>query len=227
MTSQTSPTCFILFVATFVCASLPLANAQQRRAPAPPATKATPAPTARPVQIFGPSQSGTVSAPAAPPARVAPTRSPQARFFHSIQQANHIVTTLDGSRIAFNQLFSDERPTVFMFWATWCHVCHTAFDDWQAVYERYARQGLNVIALNVQDPSDSVEVKSFLREQRLSFPVYFAPRALHAQMTEGRMGTPMTFVFDREGNLAARLVGWTRGQGRQALENVARGVLSE
>jgi thiol-disulfide isomerase/thioredoxin len=226
MPSKTSP---IVLTVIVLLSGLALAQAQQRRQ-STSAPKATPAPTARPVQIFGPSQSSNVSQPSSQPvptAPVTPVRRSQARFFNSIQQANHSVTTLDGGRLAFNQLLSHERPTVFMFWATYCHVCHTAFDDWQAVYERFARQGLNVIALNVQDPSDSAEVKSFLRARRLSFPVYFAPRALHEQMTEGRLGTPMTFIFDKEGNLAARLVGWTRGQGRQTLEMIARDLVAD
>ena len=223
----------LAFGVVLIAGSLPFANAQQRgKAPSrgTVAPQATPAPAQRPdvsrIPIYAPSSSGGAEPQSQPQPQV--LRGAQTgRMFAALQASNHKVNTLSGETLAFNRVLGEGRPTVIIFWSTYCGVCYTALDDWQAVYERYAQQGLNVLALNVQDPSERDEVKTFMRNHHLGFPVYFAPQALHTQLTEGRLGTPVTFVFDREGNLAARLIGWTRGQGRQALSNVARDILAE
>lgn len=208
----------------FVLASLPLVSAQQRRPAALPAVKPTPAPTPHRVQIFGPSQTASESepraaAPAAPPVR----RNRQAaKLFDAIQQADHSVITLDGNRVALNNLLRDDRPNVVIIWSSYCEVCHTGLEDWQAIYERFGTRDVNVLALSVQPAAHREQVKSFMRNKGLSYPVYFASRELYGQITEGNFGTPTTFVFAADGFLTSRVIGWTEGQGRDVLATAIR-----
>ncbi len=219
----------LLVSAVFVLASLPLVSAQQRRPGRPvavPAPKPTPVPNTTPaphrVQIFGPSQNASESAPrtTAPAATAASSvrRNRQAaKLFDAIQQADHSVIALDGQRVALNNLLRDDRPNVIIIWSTYCHVCQTGLQDWQAIYERLGSRDVNVLALSVQPAAHREQVKSFMREKGLGYPVYFASRDLYGQITEGNFGTPTTFVFAADGSLVSRLIGWTEGQGRDAL----------
>lgn len=211
----------LLGSAVFVLASLPLVSAQQRR---PAAPKPTPAPTPHRVQIFGPSQTASESTPR-PAAPVAPSvrrNRSAAKLFDAIQQADHSVIALDGNRVALNSLLRDDRPNVIIIWSSYCEVCQTGLHDWQAIYERFGSRAVNVLALSVQPAAHREQVKSFMREKGLSYPVYFASRDLFGQITEGNFGTPMTFVFAADGALTARVIGWTEGQGRDVLATAIR-----
>ncbi len=213
----------LLGSAVFVLASLPLVSAQQRRSTAAPAVKPAPVPNPAPaphrVQIFGPSQTASESAPrtAAPSAPSVRRNRQAAKLFDAIQQADHSVIALDGQRVALNNLLRDDRPNVIIIWSTYCHVCQTGLQDWQAIYERFGSRDVNVLALSVQPAAHREQVKTFMRAKGLDYPVYFASRDLYGQITEGNFGTPSTFVFAADGSLVSRLIGWTEGQGRDAL----------
>ena len=201
---------------------LPLwVEAQTRRNGAPAAKPAAPTPTPAPhrVQIFGPSQTASESAPRTTAPVAAPIRRVRsaAKLFDAIQQADYSVIALDGNRVALNSLLRDDRPNVIIIWSSYCEVCQTGLQDWQAIYERFGHRDVNVLALSVQPAAHREQVKSFMREKGLGYPVYFASRELYGQITEGNLGTPSTFVFAADGGLAARLIGWTEGRGRDAL----------
>ena len=204
----------LLSSAVFVLASLPLVSAQQRRTVTP-----APKPTPHRVQIFGPSQTASESAPrtVAPVASSARRNRQAAKLFDAIQQADHSVIALDGNRVALNNLLRDDRPNVIIIWSTYCEVCQTGLRDWQAIYERFGQRDVNLLALSVQPAAHREQVKSFMREKGLGYPVYFASRDLYGQITEGNFGTPSTFVFAADGSLTSRIIGWTEGQGREAL----------
>lgn len=217
--------------AVFVFASLPLVSAQQRRPVTTgrpvPAPTVKPAPTPHRVQIFGPSQTASESAPRTD-AQVAPAAVPvrrvrsAAKLFDAIQQADHSVIALDGNWVALNNLLREDRPNVIIIWSTYCEVCQTGLRDWQAIYERFGQRDVNVLALSVQPAAHREQVKSFMRQKGLGYPVYFASRELYGQITEGNFGTPSTFVFAADGALTARVIGWTEGQGRDALAQAIR-----
>ena len=205
---------FVALSVAFIGGGLSLVRAQQqRRNPAP---KPAPAPVSRPVQIFGPAQADSASAPSAAAPSVSRRRS-GGKLFEAIQQADYSVISLEGNRIPLNNLFRDDRPNVVIIWSSYCEVCQTGIADWEAIYERFGSQQANVLALSVQPAAQREAVKNFRRAKQLSYPVYFASRELYGQITEGNFGTPTTFVFAADGRLAARLIGWTSGQGRAAL----------
>ena len=218
---------FVALSCAFIGGSLSLVRAQQQRRNPAPAPK--PAPVSQPVQIFGPSQSGNISAPPAVVHSAPPVRrgGQAAKLFDSLQQSNHTVVTLDGNRIPLNNLFRDDRPNVAIIWSSYCEVCQTGIADWEAIYERFGQREANVLALSVQPAAHREQVKNFMRAKQLSYPVYFASRELYGQITEGNFGTPTTFVFAADGTLAARLIGWTSGQGHEALANAIRRAASE
>lgn len=95
------------------------------------------------------------------------------------------------------------------FWATWCPPCRKEMPDLEALYQEYKDKGLLVLAVSDEERA---KVEPFITEKKYTFPVL---------LDEGRKvnealkieGIPKTFIYDREGKLAAQSIDMrTRGQ---------------
>ncbi len=85
------------------------------------------------------------------------------------------------------------------FWATWCPPCRTEMPNLDNIYAHYAGEGLVILSITDED---ALTVESFLRGMDYHPPVLLDPGDIvHQQfhITE----IPQTFVFDRDGKLAA------------------------
>jgi len=95
------------------------------------------------------------------------------------------------------------------FWATWCPPCRKEMPDLAALSRRFAQQGLIVLSISDEDHS---KVASYVSENELKYPILLDPggftgRGFHVE------GIPKTFIFDRDGKLAAQAIDMrTRGQ---------------
>ena len=64
------------------------------------------------------------------------------------------------------------KPTLVVFWETWCPHCRREVPKLQAIYDNYKDQGLQVIGLTKVNKSATDEtVNSFIAEQKLGYPV--------------------------------------------------------
>jgi thiol-disulfide isomerase/thioredoxin len=90
------------------------------------------------------------------------------------------------------------------FWATWCPPCREEMPSMESLYNRYKDSGLEIVAVNIMESADLVN--SFFEEYALTFP---APLDSTGQVsrTYGVQAIPTSFIIDREGLIAARLVG--------------------
>jgi peroxiredoxin len=95
------------------------------------------------------------------------------------------------------------------FWATWCPPCRKEMPDLEALYAEYKDKGLVVLAVSDEERA---KVEPFIAARKYTFPVL---------LDEGRKvsealrieGIPKTFIYDREGRLAAQSIDMrTRGQ---------------
>ncbi|HID49617.1 MAG TPA: protein disulfide oxidoreductase [Chromatiales bacterium] len=98
------------------------------------------------------------------------------------------------------------RPLVLYFWASWCSICRLEQDTIHALAREYP-----VITVAMHSGTDD-EVRTFLREQGLEFPVLNDPDGELA----GRFGVtavPVSFVIDRGNRIVFRETGYTTGAG--------------
>ncbi len=82
------------------------------------------------------------------------------------------------------------------FWATWCPPCRAEMPMFQERYERYADQGLEILAVNSDSPLR--EVIAFQHEHGLSFPVLIDATRI-VQNLYRVWSLPTSFIVDREG----------------------------
>jgi len=102
------------------------------------------------------------------------------------------------------------------FWASWCVPCRRSFPWMNAMQERYAEDGLVIIAINLD--RDQADAKRFLEKYPASFSVVFDADAEYARQYEVEV-MPSSIVLTREGDVLARHSGFKTGK-QQEYEQV-------
>lgn len=116
---------------------------------------------------------------------------------------------------------------VVNFWYASCPPCRTEAPDLDALAEKYAGAGASFIGVNIYDAADTslafartfnIDYPSLLDSQegkvRLAFAGDISPKAV-----------PTTFVLDREGRIAARILGQLRE--RSILDTIVADLVKE
>ena len=109
-----------------------------------------------------------------------------------------------------HSLFSEYKGKVLVldFYATWCNPCRKSVPHLIGLQNRLGDQGLQVIGLNVGGPGDEKEIPAFAKELGIQYPLAIPDEELVSFLLSDEDGIPQTFVFDREGQLVYRLVGF-------------------
>jgi len=106
------------------------------------------------------------------------------------------------------------------FWATWCPPCRTEMPGMNTLYSDYNAKGLVVLAINLQEPKETVE--PFLKKEGYTMPVM-----LDEQGTVGAkfdiQSIPSTFLVTPDGYIVAGKLGtqeWDTPEIRSVLDKL-------
>ena len=132
-------------------------------------------------------------------------------------------TIADGNR----SLFSEYKGKVLIldYYATWCNPCRKSVPHLIELQKKHGDQGLQVIGLNVGGPQDLEKVPRFAREMGIQYPLAVPDDELVEFMLSDDSSIPQTFVFDREGMLVERVIGFSPAVGARidsAVENALK-----
>jgi peroxiredoxin len=116
------------------------------------------------------------------------------------QDASFSLTALDGKTYSLASLRG--KVVLLNFWATWCPPCRKEMPDMEALYHRFEKKGLVILAVSEEDRET---VAGFLGKQNYSFPILLDPDR-KANDAFGVDGIPKSFIFDRQGKLVALAV---------------------
>ena len=107
-------------------------------------------------------------------------------------------------------LFSEYKGKVLIldFYATWCAPCRDSIPHLIGLQTKYEAQGLQVVGLNVGGPGDEQLVPAFARHFGIQYPLARPDDDLVSFLLAGQDAIPQTFVFDRQGQLVQRFVGF-------------------
>jgi thiol-disulfide isomerase/thioredoxin len=109
------------------------------------------------------------------------------------------------------------------FWASWCPPCRKSFPWMNEMESRYARQGLAVVAVNV-DKNPTLAAK-FLDEVPAHFAVAYDQQGTVAESYHVP-GMPSSFIIDRSGKIRTVHIGFREDES-SALEETLRTALRQ
>lgn len=82
--------------------------------------------------------------------------------------------TLTGPKATLSDLKG--RPVLLSFWATWCPPCRAEMPEIVAAYRAQKEAGLEVVAVNLTDQEWLKDVRKFVTEFEMPFPVLLDER---------------------------------------------------
>lgn len=113
------------------------------------------------------------------------------------------LSDLDGNEVSLSDF---KGKVVFLnFWATWCPPCRNEMPSMEALYQKLKDKDFELLAVSL-DRQGSSAVKPFIRDYGLTFPILLDLDGKVARTYRVR-GIPSTFVVDKEGLIAERIVG--------------------
>ena len=123
---------------------------------------------------------------------------------------------LDGRSVSFSEWRGS--VAVVNFWATWCIPCREELPGLQRLYETLSPEGLELIAINIQERPELVE--NFLRNLSVSLPIGYDATG-DASLSIGVRGLPVTYLVDKRGYPLGIKIGIIEWDAPEVIESVA------
>jgi thiol-disulfide isomerase/thioredoxin len=100
------------------------------------------------------------------------------------------------------------KVVILDFWATYCLPCIEEIPHLMELKERYGND-LEVIGLNVGGEEDKPKIPEFVERLKITYPLGHPEDALSAYVFGTDTAIPQTAIFDRDGKLVKKIVGFS------------------
>ena len=129
----------------------------------------------------------------------------------------------DGKRNLISEFKS--KVLVLDFYATWCFPCRESIPHLIDLQKRYEND-VRVVGLNVGGPDDDTDrVSQFAEEMKIQYSLGVPDNDLTSLLLADSDAIPQTFVFDRNGKMVKRFIGYDSTTGEQ-IDRAVEGALT-
>jgi len=116
-----------------------------------------------------------------------------------------LVRDLHGYRLSSSELRG--KVVLIDFWATWCQPCKKEMPGYQRLLNKYRSRGFAVIGFKFDTMADTESPISFAKKLGVDYPLAVADDDLKNKFG-GIEGLPTTMIYDRDGILRRKVVGF-------------------
>jgi peroxiredoxin len=121
--------------------------------------------------------------------------------------------SLEGKEYSLNTLLQ-KGPVVAAFFKISCPVCQFTFPYLQRLFERYGRDGINLVGISQDDARNT---KAFNKEYGVSFPTLLDGEGYPASNAYGLTSVPTIFLIAPDGTVKVSCMGFSKNE----LEKIA------
>lgn len=121
--------------------------------------------------------------------------------------ADFSLINLIGEEVTLNQ-FKD-KVIMLNFWATWCGPCKAEIPDFIKMYDKYQKDGLEIVGITVSSGS-AASIRQFVEKFGINYTVLTGDEKYLKDLTVkygGIRGIPTTFLIDKKGVIQKKWVG--------------------
>lgn len=111
-----------------------------------------------------------------------------------------VLQTLQGDTVRLASFRG--RPILLNFWASWCSPCRIEMPLLLTAYAAHRSAGLEILAVNLTDQERGKDVRRFVEEQAMRFPVLLDRRG-KVRERYGLVSLPTTVFIDTAGVVKA------------------------
>jgi len=113
------------------------------------------------------------------------------------------LTDLEGKTYTFGP--KDEKVTLVVFWATWCHPCLMEIPSLVEFHKKYASKGFRVVSINIDD-AEGQKMAAVYQKYGINYPMLMDDGKSDAKFG-GIEALPTSFLVGRDGKLVKAFVG--------------------
>jgi thiol-disulfide isomerase/thioredoxin len=130
-----------------------------------------------------------------------------------------IIPLLDKGRLKLSSLRG--RVVLLDFFWSKCQHCRDHAPHIVELYQQYHKRGFTVLSL-ATDPQDKIDdVKAFVAEMKMTYPVGFITTEVIAYYADSHNhGVPQMVLFGPDGKMVKRWIGWTEPVGKELREKI-------
>ncbi|BBH18895.1 hypothetical protein Back11_02400 [Paenibacillus baekrokdamisoli] len=106
-----------------------------------------------------------------------------------------------------NTMVSNGKPSVLLFFTSWCPYCNEDAPKIVSMYEKY-KNDINIYGINLIHRDDVDEVKNYIKKYKIEYPVLFDDDG-KLYDNYGSPGFPTLIFLDENEQVTERIVGST------------------
>ncbi len=114
------------------------------------------------------------------------------------------------NKVVKTQSLYKDGPILINFWSLSCEPCKKEMVYLDKFHQQYAEAGFRIMSINIDSPRSASKVKSYVKSQKYSFPVFLDPRAEFFRKTGGKV-MPYVLLVNKNGEIINRHMGFNPG----------------
>ncbi len=100
------------------------------------------------------------------------------------------------------------KAVILDFWATYCGPCRQEIPHLNELLAKHGADNLLIVGLNVGGEEDLLKIPEFVKETKIDYEIAVPEDALNRYIFAESSSIPQTAVFDRQGRLVQKFIGY-------------------
>ncbi len=101
------------------------------------------------------------------------------------------------------------KAVILDFWATYCEPCKREIPHLNSLIAKYGAENLHIVGLNVGGEEDRPKIPAFVASTKIDYAIAFPEDELTQFIFAERSDIPQTVIFDRNGRMVKKIVGFS------------------